>query len=303
MDPGAVEALRAIPGIAGFHYREEEGIEGYTPAAEQQRAYAILKAFFPDALVLYATRLDPIATDPLYLDGYFRPEFSDLVAPYFYPIGTTVLGDFGEGDGWEDAPRLAARADRCANAPGQGSPSRHPGLRAGRLSGGPRNRPAAARRLPPVLARRAGRRGVLVGRGRRRPPPRPRLPSGPAERIPAALRGPASETLDPHRAGAGRGFKRSLTRRESGLVQPPASGTPRIQSPAVTTPDPIPMLDLTRYDARLNEQIARAVAEVFRTGRFVLGPANEEFESRLAAMLGTRHAVGVSSGTDALLSR
>jgi dTDP-4-amino-4,6-dideoxygalactose transaminase len=62
------------------------------------------------------------------------------------------------------------------------------------------------------------------------------------------------------------------------------------------------MLDLTRYDARLNEEISRAVAEVFRTGRFVLGPANEEFESRLAAMLGTRHAVGVSSGTDALLS-
>ena len=65
--------------------------------------------------------------------------------------------------------------------------------------------------------------------------------------------------------------------------------------------NPIPVLDLTRYDADLNGAIARAVAQVFRTGRFVLGPANEEFESALAQFLGVRHVVGVSSGTDALL--
>ena len=64
---------------------------------------------------------------------------------------------------------------------------------------------------------------------------------------------------------------------------------------------PIPVLDLTRYDADLKRDVARAVEEVFATGRFVLGPANEAFEKALAAMLGIRHAVGVSSGTDALL--
>ena len=71
----------------------------------------------------------------------------------------------------------------------------------------------------------------------------------------------------------------------------------------VRPPDqaPIPILDLTRYDADLKRDVARAVEEVFVTGRFVLGPANEAFEKALASMLGARHAVGVSSGTDALL--
>jgi dTDP-4-amino-4,6-dideoxygalactose transaminase len=64
---------------------------------------------------------------------------------------------------------------------------------------------------------------------------------------------------------------------------------------------PIPILDLTRYDERLKGDIARAVAEVFATGRFVLGPANDAFEKAFAGLLGVRHAIGVSSGTDALL--
>ncbi|MGH9400027.1 MAG: DegT/DnrJ/EryC1/StrS family aminotransferase, partial [Thermoanaerobaculia bacterium] len=64
---------------------------------------------------------------------------------------------------------------------------------------------------------------------------------------------------------------------------------------------PIPILDLTRYDEALKGDIARNVAEVFATGRFVLGPANDTFEKAFARMLGVRHAIGVSSGTDALL--
>jgi dTDP-4-amino-4,6-dideoxygalactose transaminase len=64
---------------------------------------------------------------------------------------------------------------------------------------------------------------------------------------------------------------------------------------------PVPILDLTRYDADLKRDVARAVEEVFATGRFVLGPANAAFEAALAVTLGARHAVGVSSGTDALL--
>lgn len=63
----------------------------------------------------------------------------------------------------------------------------------------------------------------------------------------------------------------------------------------------IPMLDLTRYDAELNRAIARAVGEVFETGKFVLGPANEAFEKALARQLAVQHVLGVSSGTDALL--
>ncbi len=64
---------------------------------------------------------------------------------------------------------------------------------------------------------------------------------------------------------------------------------------------PVPLLDLTRYDDALRREIERRVADVFASGRFVLGPANEEFEKGLAAALGVRHALGVSSGTDALL--
>jgi len=70
----------------------------------------------------------------------------------------------------------------------------------------------------------------------------------------------------------------------------------------VATAGSVPLLDLTRYGAELDDEIARAVAEVFRTGRFVLGPANDDFEAALAKFLGARHVVGVSSGTDALLA-
>ena len=64
---------------------------------------------------------------------------------------------------------------------------------------------------------------------------------------------------------------------------------------------PIPLLDLTRQEPEVKREIARRVAEVFATGRFVMGPANEEFERAFAAEVGSAHAIGVSSGTDALL--
>ena len=61
------------------------------------------------------------------------------------------------------------------------------------------------------------------------------------------------------------------------------------------------MLDLTRYDAALKREIGRGVEEIFESGRFVLGSVVEEFERELARELGVAHAIGVSSGTDALL--
>ena len=64
---------------------------------------------------------------------------------------------------------------------------------------------------------------------------------------------------------------------------------------------PVPILDLTRYDEELKRDIAAAVADVFASGRFVLGPANDAFERSLATRLGVRHVLGVASGTDALL--
>jgi dTDP-4-amino-4,6-dideoxygalactose transaminase len=61
------------------------------------------------------------------------------------------------------------------------------------------------------------------------------------------------------------------------------------------------MLDLSRYDEELKREISRRVEEVFATGRFVMGPANEAFEKAFAQEMGAAHAIGVSSGTDALL--
>ncbi len=69
----------------------------------------------------------------------------------------------------------------------------------------------------------------------------------------------------------------------------------------MTSPTSVPVLDLTRYDEELKREIASRVAEVFSSGRFILGAVNAEFERAFAERIGVRHALGVSSGTDALL--
>ena len=69
----------------------------------------------------------------------------------------------------------------------------------------------------------------------------------------------------------------------------------------MNAPKSVPLLDLTRYDEELKREISRRVEEVFATGRFVMGPANEAFEKAFAQEIGAAHAIGVSSGTDALL--
>lgn len=63
----------------------------------------------------------------------------------------------------------------------------------------------------------------------------------------------------------------------------------------------VPLLDLKpQYDA-LREEILAAVTRVCDSQRYIGGPEVEGVESELAALLGVRHAVAVSSGTDALL--
>lgn len=63
----------------------------------------------------------------------------------------------------------------------------------------------------------------------------------------------------------------------------------------------VPLLDLRAQYAPLREEILAAVARVCDSQRFILGPEVEALERELAARLGVRHAIGVSSGTDALL--
>ncbi|MFY9550202.1 MAG: hypothetical protein WAU32_03560 [Thermoanaerobaculia bacterium] len=104
-EPALLASVREIPNLFGLEYLDPSVLEGYVPASTQAWAYGTLKTLFPTALVVHATRLEPIAWDPAYLDSYFRPEFTDLVAPYFYPVGTNFLGAQRQEEPWEERLR------------------------------------------------------------------------------------------------------------------------------------------------------------------------------------------------------
>jgi dTDP-4-amino-4,6-dideoxygalactose transaminase len=63
----------------------------------------------------------------------------------------------------------------------------------------------------------------------------------------------------------------------------------------------VPLLDLSAQNGPLREEVLAAIARVVDSQRFIGGPELEALERELAQMIGVRHAVGVSSGTDALL--
>lgn len=63
----------------------------------------------------------------------------------------------------------------------------------------------------------------------------------------------------------------------------------------------VPLLDLTRQYAPLRDEIMAVLDGVCTSQRFILGPEVEAFEREAAEVIGVDHAVGVSSGTDALL--
>jgi dTDP-4-amino-4,6-dideoxygalactose transaminase len=63
----------------------------------------------------------------------------------------------------------------------------------------------------------------------------------------------------------------------------------------------VPLLDLAAQYEPLREAHAQAMAAVVDSTRFILGPDVAALEAEVAAYLGTRHAVGVGSGTDALV--
>lgn len=65
--------------------------------------------------------------------------------------------------------------------------------------------------------------------------------------------------------------------------------------------DSVPLLDLTEQYGSIRAEIDEAIRRVVESQRFVLGPEVEAFESEIAAYLGVSHAIGVASGTDALL--
>jgi hypothetical protein len=103
-DPFFVPVTSALPGLVGFYYLDDTvPVEGYTSPEKQERAYQTLKAMFPDKLVLFPTRLDLFAIDPSYRTDFFRPQFTDLLTPYFYPVGSTSFGQVTEDSSWPEA--------------------------------------------------------------------------------------------------------------------------------------------------------------------------------------------------------
>jgi dTDP-4-amino-4,6-dideoxygalactose transaminase len=66
----------------------------------------------------------------------------------------------------------------------------------------------------------------------------------------------------------------------------------------VSAPSRIPFIDLRPGDDAAD--VRAAIARVLDRGWFVLGPEGDAFEAEFAAACGTRHAVGVGSGTDAI---
>lgn len=63
----------------------------------------------------------------------------------------------------------------------------------------------------------------------------------------------------------------------------------------------VPLLDLKAQYETIRSEIEPAVKEVMESQYFILGPKVKEFESHVAEYVQARHALGVSSGTDALL--
>ena len=63
----------------------------------------------------------------------------------------------------------------------------------------------------------------------------------------------------------------------------------------------IPILDLRAQYATIKDDVTRAIKDVCESQAFALGPAVAEFEKNVAAYCNCKHAIGVSSGTDALL--
>jgi dTDP-4-amino-4,6-dideoxygalactose transaminase len=70
-------------------------------------------------------------------------------------------------------------------------------------------------------------------------------------------------------------------------------------SPQSTRPF-VPFLDLAAQYTSLRSEIDAAIQRVLDTHAFVLGPELAAFEQAFASFVGSRYAIGVSSGTDAL---
>jgi dTDP-4-amino-4,6-dideoxygalactose transaminase len=64
---------------------------------------------------------------------------------------------------------------------------------------------------------------------------------------------------------------------------------------------PVPLLDINAQNLPLEAELTAAFTRVLRHGQFILGREVDQFEAEARDFLGVKHALGVSSGTDALV--
>ncbi|HEY6562716.1 MAG TPA: DegT/DnrJ/EryC1/StrS family aminotransferase [Polyangiaceae bacterium] len=79
------------------------------------------------------------------------------------------------------------------------------------------------------------------------------------------------------------------------------TGRHRAHVGASLSPATVPLLDLRAQHAPLGDALRSAAERVCDSQQFILGPEVSALETELAAFVGSRFAVGVSSGSDALL--
>lgn len=63
----------------------------------------------------------------------------------------------------------------------------------------------------------------------------------------------------------------------------------------------VPLLDVNAQNLPLEAELTAAFTKVLREGKFIMGPEIGELEMQIAKMVGAKHGIGVSSGTDALI--
>src|SRR5688572_22739892 len=63
----------------------------------------------------------------------------------------------------------------------------------------------------------------------------------------------------------------------------------------------VPLLDVVSQNRALDPELKAACERVFSSGQFIMGPDVAAFEQEISRFTGAKHAIGVSSGTDAIL--
>ena len=63
----------------------------------------------------------------------------------------------------------------------------------------------------------------------------------------------------------------------------------------------VPVLDLAPEQRQILPKLERNLRQTLKSGQFIMGPEVKAFEEEVADYLGVKHAIGVNSGTDALI--